>query len=44
VLHKDAELLLGAVIIGGGLAVICYFVIRQILILRLKRKSKNVLS
>jgi uncharacterized protein (DUF2062 family) len=44
VLHKDAELLLGAVIIGGGLAVICYFVIRQILVLRLKRKSKTALS
>jgi uncharacterized protein (DUF2062 family) len=44
VLHKDAELLLGAVIIGGVLAVICYFVIRQILVLRLKRNSKTVLS
>jgi uncharacterized protein len=44
VLHKDAELLLGAVIIGGLLAVICYFVIRQILVLRLKRKSKTALS
>jgi uncharacterized protein (DUF2062 family) len=37
VIYKDAELLLGAVIIGGALAVICYFVIRQILVLRLKR-------
>jgi uncharacterized protein len=44
ILHKDAELLLGAVIIGGGLSVICYFVIRQILVLRLKRKSKTALS
>lgn len=40
VLHKDSELLLGAVIIGGALAIICYFVIRKILVLRLKRKSK----
>jgi uncharacterized protein len=37
-------LLLGAVIIGGILAVICYFVIRQILVLRLKHKSKTALS
>ncbi|NRF93075.1 DUF2062 domain-containing protein [Paenibacillus frigoriresistens] len=44
VLHKDAELLLGAVIIGGVLAVICYFVIRQILVLRLKRTPKTKLS
>ncbi|MDB5053056.1 MAG: hypothetical protein JWM44_1106 [Bacilli bacterium] len=44
VLHKDAELLLGSVIIGGVLAVICFFVIRQILVLKLKRKSKNALS
>lgn len=40
VLHKDSELLLGAVIIGGVLAIICYFVIRKILVLRLKHKSK----
>jgi uncharacterized protein len=44
VLRKDAELLLGAVIVGGALAVICYFVIRQILVLRLKHKSKTALS
>ncbi|CAM2856854.1 DUF2062 domain-containing protein [Paenibacillus sediminis] len=44
VLHKGAELLLGAVIIGGILAVICYFVIRLILVLRLKRRSKTTIS
>ncbi|MFC5451577.1 DUF2062 domain-containing protein [Paenibacillus aestuarii] len=41
VLHKDAELLLGAVIIGGVLTVICYFVIRKIIALRLKHNQKT---
>src|ERR1700737_1976771 len=35
-LHKGAEFVLGASIIGIGLAIIFYFVIKQILILRLK--------
>jgi uncharacterized protein (DUF2062 family) len=40
-LHKDAELLVGACFIGGILALICYFVIKRILILRLKLKAKK---
>jgi mannose/fructose/N-acetylgalactosamine-specific phosphotransferase system component IIC len=38
-LHKGAELVLGAGIIGIVLAIIFYFVIKQILILRLERET-----
>jgi|GEM_PF-3587564 len=40
-LHKGAEFILGATIVGLGLAVIFYFVIKQILLMRLKAKAKK---
>ncbi|TVY11289.1 DUF2062 domain-containing protein [Paenibacillus cremeus] len=40
-LRKGAELVVGASIMGLGLAVIFYFVIKQILILRIKREAKK---
>jgi uncharacterized protein (DUF2062 family) len=43
-LHKDAELLAGASVVGSVLALIFYFVIKQILVLRLKRKARKVNS